>query len=67
MKISLVRRVVAEFFGTAFLVAAIIGSGIMADRCLLIHYGAICRGMRCNVAVQMACAQHSGNRRAYSS
>src|SRR5262245_39709990 len=32
MKISLVRRVVAEFLGTAFLVAAVIGSGIMADR-----------------------------------
>jgi glycerol uptake facilitator-like aquaporin len=31
MKISLARRVVAEFFGTAFLVAAVIGSGIMAD------------------------------------
>lgn len=32
MKISLARRVIAEFLGTAFLVAAIIGSGIMADR-----------------------------------
>jgi glycerol uptake facilitator-like aquaporin len=32
MKISLARRVVAEFFGTAFLVAAVIGSGIMAAR-----------------------------------
>jgi len=32
MKISLARRTVAEFFGTAFLVAAVIGSGIMADR-----------------------------------
>jgi glycerol uptake facilitator-like aquaporin len=32
MKISLARRSVAEFFGTAFLVAAVIGSGIMADR-----------------------------------
>jgi len=32
MKISLARRMVAEFFGTAFLVAAVIGSGIMADR-----------------------------------
>src|SRR4026209_700476 len=32
MKISLARRAVAEFFGTAFLVAAVIGSGIMADR-----------------------------------
>jgi glycerol uptake facilitator-like aquaporin len=31
MKISLARRVVAEFLGTAFLVAAVIGSGIMAD------------------------------------
>lgn len=32
MKISLARRVFAEFLGTAFLVAAVIGSGIMADR-----------------------------------
>ena len=32
MKVSLSRRVVAEFFGTAFLVAAVVGSGIMADR-----------------------------------
>ncbi len=29
---SLRRRVTAEFLGTAFLVAAVIGSGIMADR-----------------------------------
>ena len=32
MKTSLARRAVAEFLGTAFLVAAAIGSGIMADR-----------------------------------
>jgi len=32
MRISLARRTVAEFLGTAFLVAAVIGSGIMADR-----------------------------------
>ncbi|HXC47569.1 MAG TPA: MIP/aquaporin family protein [Candidatus Sulfotelmatobacter sp.] len=32
MKMSLARRVVAEFLGTAFLVAAVIGSGIMGDR-----------------------------------
>ncbi|MCU1311317.1 MAG: family channel protein [Candidatus Angelobacter sp.] len=32
MKISLARRVVAEFFGTAFLVAAVIGSGVMGER-----------------------------------
>jgi glycerol uptake facilitator-like aquaporin len=32
MRTSLARRVVAEFFGTAFLVAAVIGSGIMGDR-----------------------------------
>src|ERR1700693_5253561 len=32
MKISLKRRVVAEFFGTSFLVASVIGSGIMGDR-----------------------------------
>jgi len=32
MKTSLLRRLVAEFFGTAFLVAAVVGSGIMVDR-----------------------------------
>jgi glycerol uptake facilitator-like aquaporin len=32
MRISLARRTVAEFLGTAFLVAAVIGSGIMAER-----------------------------------
>jgi glycerol uptake facilitator-like aquaporin len=32
MKASLSRRVVAEFLGTAFLVAAVVGSGIMAER-----------------------------------
>jgi glycerol uptake facilitator-like aquaporin len=32
MKTTLSRRVGAEFLGTAFLVAAVIGSGIMADR-----------------------------------
>lgn len=32
MKISLARRLAAEFFGTAFLVAAVIGSGIMGER-----------------------------------
>ena len=32
MKISLARRVAAEFLGTAFLVAAVIGSGIMGER-----------------------------------
>lgn len=32
MKISLARRIVAEFLGTAFLVAAVIGSGIMGER-----------------------------------
>jgi glycerol uptake facilitator-like aquaporin len=32
MKISLARRAAAEFLGTAFLVAAVIGSGIMAER-----------------------------------
>jgi glycerol uptake facilitator-like aquaporin len=32
MKASLARRTVAEFFGTAFLVAAVIGSGIMGER-----------------------------------
>jgi glycerol uptake facilitator-like aquaporin len=32
MKIPIARRVVAELFGSGFLVAAVIGSGIMADR-----------------------------------
>jgi glycerol uptake facilitator-like aquaporin len=32
MKASLARRVVAEFLGTGFLVAAVIGSGIMGER-----------------------------------
>lgn len=32
MKASLPRRLAAEFVGTAFLVAAVIGSGIMAER-----------------------------------
>ena len=32
MTSTLPRRVVAEFVGTAFLVAAVIGSGIMAER-----------------------------------
>jgi glycerol uptake facilitator-like aquaporin len=32
MKAHLLRRVVAEFFGTGFLVAAVVGSGIMAER-----------------------------------
>jgi glycerol uptake facilitator-like aquaporin len=32
MKPSLSRRVVTEFLGTAFLVAAVVGSGIMAER-----------------------------------
>lgn len=32
MRASLSRRICAEFLGTAFLVAAVIGSGIMAER-----------------------------------
>jgi len=32
MKMSLSRRVVAEFLGTGFLLAAVVGSGIMGDR-----------------------------------
>jgi glycerol uptake facilitator-like aquaporin len=32
MKSSLRQRIVAEFLGTAFLVAAVVGSGIMAER-----------------------------------
>jgi glycerol uptake facilitator-like aquaporin len=32
MKSSLLKRVAAEFLGTGFLVAAVVGSGIMAER-----------------------------------
>lgn len=32
MKITLLRRTVSEFLGTAFLVAAVVGSGIMGER-----------------------------------
>ena len=32
MKSSISRRIAAEFFGTAFLVAAVVGSGIMGER-----------------------------------
>src|SRR5712692_3025045 len=32
MKASLLRRVATAFLGTAFLVAAVVGSGIMAER-----------------------------------
>ena len=32
MNVALSRRVAAEFLGTAFLVAAVVGSGIMGDR-----------------------------------
>jgi len=32
MKFSLLRRVAAEFLGTGFLVAAVVGSGIMGER-----------------------------------
>lgn len=32
MKLSLTRRLTAEFLGTLFLVAAVVGSGIMAER-----------------------------------
>jgi glycerol uptake facilitator-like aquaporin len=32
MNKSLPRRLVAEFIGTAFLVAAVVGSGVMAER-----------------------------------
>jgi glycerol uptake facilitator-like aquaporin len=32
MKSNLRARVVAEFLGTGFLVAAVVGSGIMAER-----------------------------------
>src|ERR1700676_2654790 len=32
MKVSLARRAVAEFFGTAFLVAAVVASGVTGER-----------------------------------
>src|SRR3984893_5487856 len=32
MKFSLSRRIAAEFLGTGFLVAAVVGSGIMGER-----------------------------------
>src|ERR1700734_3582797 len=32
MKITLLRRTVSEFLGTAFLLAAVVGSGIMGER-----------------------------------
>ena len=32
MKFSLTARLIAEFIGTAFLVAAVIGSGIMGEK-----------------------------------
>jgi glycerol uptake facilitator-like aquaporin len=32
MKSSLSRRIAAEFLGTGFLVAAVVGSGIMGER-----------------------------------
>ena len=32
MKVSLARRVVAEFVGTLLLLAAVVGSGIMGER-----------------------------------
>jgi glycerol uptake facilitator-like aquaporin len=32
MKMSLGRRAIAEFLGTAFLVATVIGSGVMGER-----------------------------------
>jgi glycerol uptake facilitator-like aquaporin len=32
MTISLSRRLAAEFLGTAFLVAAVVGSGVMGER-----------------------------------
>ena len=32
MKTSLLRQIAAEFLGTAFLVAAVVGSGVMRER-----------------------------------
>ncbi len=45
MKISLSRRLAAEFIGTAFLVAAVVGSGIMAER---LSGGNVALALLCN-------------------
>jgi glycerol uptake facilitator-like aquaporin len=45
MKASLDRRATAEFFGTAFLVAAVVGSGIMGER---LSNGTVGLALLCN-------------------
>lgn len=45
MKTSLARRVTAEFLGTAFLVAAVVGSGIMGER---LSNGDVALALLCN-------------------
>ena len=45
MKISLTRRLVAEFIGTGFLVAAVVGSGVMAER---LSGGNVALALLCN-------------------
>jgi glycerol uptake facilitator-like aquaporin len=45
MKPSLARRVVAEFLGTGFLVAAVVGSGIMGER---LSGGNVALALLCN-------------------
>ena len=45
MKLSLARRVAAEFVGTAFLVAAVVGSGIMGER---LSNGNVALALLCN-------------------
>ena len=45
MKITLARRIVSEFLGTAFLVAAVVGSGIMGDR---LSNGNVALALLCN-------------------
>jgi len=42
MKSNLLSRIVAEFLGTAFLVAAVVGSGIVAERLASGNAGGIC-------------------------
>jgi glycerol uptake facilitator-like aquaporin len=45
MKVSLARRASAEFFGTGFLVMAVVGSGIMAER---LANGNVALALLCN-------------------
>jgi glycerol uptake facilitator-like aquaporin len=45
MRISLPRRIAAEFLGTAFLVAAVVGSGIMGER---LSDGNVALALLCN-------------------